>query len=227
MTGLPLDVLETRLSPTGADRLRAMTEEIAADPAAIERLFPAAAREVGRGPLDSDDPTGIVGPTLDDVVRAALLDALAQVRSVRELIDDVLALYRYGDGDEKRAVLRSLAGLGLGAEVEPLVADALRTNDLRLVGAAMGPWAGANLDDATWRHGVLKCLFIGVPLAAVDRLAERADAELARMVAAFGHERCAAGRDIPADSRLVLDRFEEVVARFPDVAAALPTVPEP
>src|SRR5699024_1679627 len=82
LPGLPVDVLETRLSPTGADRLRAMTEEIAADPAAIERLFPAAAREVGRGPLDADDPTGIVGPTLDDVVRAALLDALARVRSV-------------------------------------------------------------------------------------------------------------------------------------------------
>ena len=50
-----------------------------------------------------------------------------------------------------------------------------------------------------WRQGVLKCLFTGVPLAAVDGLDRRADAELARMVAGYAAERRAAGRPVPAD----------------------------
>ena len=217
----------SRLSAAEADRLTAMTETVTADPAAIDRLFPAAAREVARGPLDADDPSGITGPTLDDAVRAALLQALAAVRPGPQLAEDVAALYRYGDGEEKRAVLHALDDLDLGPAALPLVEDALRTNDLRLVGAAMGAWAGQHLDAPGWRHGVLKCLFVGVPLAAVHRLTERADTELARMVAAFAHERCAAGRDIPADARLILDAFPEEVARYPDVAAALPSVPRP
>ncbi|WP_228759915.1 EboA domain-containing protein [Pseudactinotalea sp. HY158] len=227
MTQRARAALDGRLTPAAADRLTEMTAAIAADPAAIGRLFPAAAREVARGPLDEADPTGITGPTLDDAVRAVLLETLASAQPDEQRAAEVAALYRYGDGDEKRAILRSLPALDVGEGARALVTDALRTNDLRLVGAAMGAWAGEHLDDDAWRQGVLKCLFIGVPLAAVQRLRERADAELARMVAAFGHERCAAGRPIPPDSRLVLDHFPEVAARFPDVAAALPTVPAP
>src|SRR5690606_9103151 len=109
----------------------------------------------------------------------------------------------------------------LGPEAQPIVEDALRTNDIRLVAAAMGTWAGVHLDPATWRQGVLKCLFVGVPLRAVDRLAERTDDELGRMVAAYVHERLAAGRSVPDDARLVLDRAPHVLDQFPDVAAAL------
>ena len=76
----------------------------------------------------------------------------------------------------------------------PLLHDAIRTNDTRLVAAALGPYAG-HLDDAAWRQAVLKCVFMGVPLAAVDGLDERADAELAAMLAALADERAAAGRD--------------------------------
>jgi L-ribulose-5-phosphate 3-epimerase len=76
---------------------------------------------------------------------------------------------------------------------------------VRLVAAALGPYA-RRLDDATWRHGVLKCLFTGVPLAAVAGLGARADTELARIFTDFARERTAAGRDVPADTWLVLDR---------------------
>jgi hypothetical protein len=46
---------------------------------------------------------------------------------------------------------------------------------------------------------VLKCVFAGVPLKAVDGLPERVDDELVRMMTDFAAERTAAGRDIPAD----------------------------
>jgi hypothetical protein len=45
-----------------------------------------------------------------------------------------------------------------------------------------------------------------VPLAAVDGLQRRADAELGRMVASFVEERRAAGRSTPPDAWRVLDR---------------------
>ena len=220
--------LHERLSPAARQRLTDLVDAIRADPASIQRHFPAAAREVARGPLSESDPTGVIGPTLDDAVRGVLLAALAEARADdATLLRDVSDLYRYGDGDEKRAVLRALGPLGLGEGAAPLVADALRTNDVRLVGAAMGEWTGRHLDDATWRHGVLKCLFVEVPLTAVHRLTERSDAELARMVAAFGHERVLAGRSVPADSHMVLDHFPQVLEQFPDVAAALGTPPAP
>jgi hypothetical protein len=59
---------------------------------------------------------------------------------------------------------------------------------------------------------VLKALFTRIPLAAVADLDERADAGLAAMFLSFAHERVAAGRDVPADTWLVLDRHPGLVA---------------
>ncbi|GAA3008220.1 hypothetical protein Sfulv_52170 [Streptomyces fulvorobeus] len=103
-------------------------------------------------------------------------------------------------------MLRTLHRLDIGSAALPLVEDALRTNDTRLVAAAVGPYAAAHLDAHQWRHAVLKCLFTGVPVDCVDALARRAlgDLELARMLGDFAAERTAAGRDVPADLAYVL-----------------------
>ncbi len=68
----------------------------------------------------------------------------------------------------------------------------------------MGPHA-SRLSPHDWRHGVLKCLFVGVPLLGVTDLAVRADAELAAMVRRYIDEREAAGRPVPDDAVLVRD----------------------
>jgi hypothetical protein len=70
----------------------------------------------------------------------------------------------------------------------------------------MGPYS-RHLDDAMWRQAVLKCVFTGVPLAAVADLGERADAELARMLAALAEERTAAGRSMPSDATELLEKL--------------------
>ncbi|AGK81269.1 Sugar phosphate isomerase/epimerase [Streptomyces microflavus DSM 40593] len=140
------------------------------------------------------------GPAHADSVRSLLLiEASAPLPSVTRL-------YEQGTAAERRAVLLTLDRLGLGDRALPLVEDALRTNDTRLVAAAVGPYAAAHLDPHAWRHAVLKCLFTGVPVDAVARLGERArgDAELARMLRDFAAERTAAGRDVPADLRTAL-----------------------
>ncbi|QDY81364.1 sugar phosphate isomerase [Streptomyces qinzhouensis] len=152
-------------------------------PAPWEPDFAAAGRHLGAEHADS-------GRVLLLVAAAADVTTLTR-------------LYHRGTADERRAVLLALPRLETPASAAalPLVEDALRTNDTRLVAAALGPYAAAHLTPHAWRHAVLKCLFTGVPLAAVDGLDRRArgDAELARMLTDYAAERTAAGRPVPPD----------------------------
>ncbi|SEG91906.1 hypothetical protein SAMN05444920_107386 [Nonomuraea solani] len=194
---------------TSSERLRAALRDTehgtwldgalaaAGRPETIRRSFAAAGRRTGRAPLP-----GAPGWTADEAARALLLAALPPGRLPEEAHD----LYRYGDADEKRAVLKALPLLPIGADAVPLLLDAIRTNDARLLTAALGPYA-AHLDQSAWRQAVLKCVFMGVPLAGVDRLAERADAELAAMLAAYADELAAAGRPMPGDAAALLRRL--------------------
>lgn len=185
--------LRAALGPDGARGLEDMLATLAGDPLRLGRLFPGAARRTARGDLGDD-------VRVEDAVRVELVGAAAAGLGPDALLAELGELYRYGDADEKRAVL-----LALGAVADPgvdgadLLLDALRTNDVRLVAAAMGPHAD-RLSPHDWRHGVLKCLFVGVPLSAVDRLADRTDAELLAMVRRYAAEREAAGRPVPDDA---------------------------
>lgn len=197
------------LSPEARDRLTALIDEVRADPARVGVLFPAVARRVARGPADPADPDGLLTPRLEDTARVALL------RAADPGAEEVASLYRYGDADEKRAVLRALPeldDLDPPDAALPLVNDALRTNDPRLVAAAVGPYAAAHLDTPAWRQAVLKCIFVGVPLDAVAGLADRArpgaDPELARMLNDYRAEREAAGRPVPPDVHRLLRLLE-------------------
>jgi L-ribulose-5-phosphate 3-epimerase len=183
-------------------------QKVRREPASIASLFPAVGRKVGRAPLRPEaDPQGLIHGSVDDLARTRLLAVLAEVLDPAPLSDEVTRLYRYGDDAERRGVLRGLAVLPAttvhtGLEI---VKDALRTNDIRLVAAAMGDFGARHLDDHSWRHGVLKCLFVGVPLAAVSDVDKRSDGELLRMVADYAEERKAAGREVPADAVTLLE----------------------
>lgn len=169
-------------------------------PELLAAAFPAVGRKVGRGPLRAPDE---VGWGVDEVARVVLVAGLVTVLSGDEFVAAVAGIYRYGDAAEKRAVLKGLGvreiAEALGDRGVPLVADAIRTNDHRLLAAALGPYATRYLDAADFRQAVLKCVFAGVPLSAVDGLPARSDDELIRMMTDFAAERTAAGRDIPAD----------------------------
>ncbi|TYB96474.1 sugar phosphate isomerase [Micromonospora sp. WP24] len=178
------------------DWLDEALRQVATDPATITRFFPAVGRRCGRDALP-DAP----GWTADEAARALLLTALPSDHS-----GYADALYRRGDAAEKRAVLKALPLLPIGAAGVPLLHDAIRTNDTRLVAAALGPYA-RHLDAAAWRQAVLKCVFTGVPLAVVADLDSRADGELAVMLGGLADERHAAGRDMPADATDLLDRL--------------------
>jgi sugar phosphate isomerase/epimerase len=183
-------------------------QKVRRDPATVAALFPAVGRKVGRAPLRPEtDPQGLVHGTVDDLARTRLLAVLAEVLDGGKLAEEIAQLYRYGDDAERRGVLRGLAALPAATVATglELVKDALRANDIRLVAAAMGDFSARHLDAHSWRHGVLKCLFVGVPLAAVSELDSRADAELVRMVGDYAEERRAAGREVPADAVSLLE----------------------
>ncbi|MEU2824595.1 EboA domain-containing protein [Streptomyces bacillaris] len=188
----------------------ATPDEAAADRTvtpAWELRFAAAGRHCGQQHADS--------------VRSLLLI------EARASLPSVTRLYEQGTAAERRAVLLTLDRLALGATALPLVEDALRTNDTRLVAAAVGPYAAAHLPPHAWRHAVLKCLFTGVPVDAVARLGERAhrDAELARMLADFAAERTAAGREIPPGLRTVLALTDPAPEHTPAPELATPAAP--
>ncbi|WNO71343.1 EboA domain-containing protein [Streptomyces sp. AM8-1-1] len=136
-----------------------------------------------------------------DTVRALLLvEARADAATLTRL-------YQQGSAAERRAVLLALPRLAPPPSAGlPLVEDALRTNDTRLVAAAVGPYACEHLDPHAWRHALLKCLFTGVPVESAHGLERRVrgDAELARMLGDYAAERTAAGRPVPADLHRVL-----------------------
>ncbi|GHD04817.1 EboA domain-containing protein [Zhihengliuella salsuginis] len=197
--------------------VRESADSVAADPAALARVFAAAGRHVGRAPLHPDvDPAGVLFGTADDRARADLILRLGRTLEPGDLAPALQELYTRGDSAERRGVLRGLgalaeagllegdAGAGLVGTGLAVTADALRTNETGLVAAAVGPFAAAHLDQHAWRHAVLKLVFMGVGLEAVAGLRDRADTELARMAEDFAAERRAAGRTVPADLDLLL-----------------------
>lgn len=177
-----------------------------------------AAAEVGRAPdkiveLFPGATRGVAGSSESD---AALL-AREKLFTTLVAQDDTVAapliekLYRWGDSDERLAVLRGLELSALNGELGPqarstgqsLVEDALRCNEPRLVAAALGGFAARYLSQHAWRHGVMKLVFMEVPLRAVHGLPNRADAELGRMANDYVNERCAAGRSVSDDVRML------------------------
>lgn len=163
------------------------------------------------------------GPDHADAARVLILDA------ARADTDALTRVYSQGTAAERRAVLHALAHLVPGPDAVPLVEDALRTNDTRLVAAALGPYGARHLDPHAWRHAILKCLFTGVPVDRITDLARRArgDGELARMLGDFAEERTAAGRPVPDDLHRVLALTATAGPAAPTPAPDRPLTPHP
>lgn len=194
--------------------LQESTSAIAADPGTLTNIYARAGHRLGRSPLRPDtDPAGVLFGTLSDHARGRLIGRLGEFLPPHELAEALPLLYNGGDSAERRGVLRGLGALATGCPQLPdavvtaglhLTAEALRTNESGIVAAAVGPFAAAYLDQHSWRHAVLKLVFMGISLSAVSDLQERADDELARMARDFAAERTAAGRPVPADVHLLL-----------------------
>jgi len=215
-TGHLWSSVRERASADGIRWLKETSEAVNLNPGAIVAAFPAVGREVGRMTLDPlADPDDPHAWRLDDAGRALLLVAIGDRAG-----EEIGELYRHGDANERRGVLRALPLLPVGDSAVPLVKDAIRTNDTNLIAAALGPYAIERLDDAALAQAVLKCVFVGVRISPLDGLEDRTTPEMARMLADYAHERIAAERDVPAEVWPVIERFppeEEIEAIFSEL----------
>ena len=203
--------LEARAKPEGLEWLREASAAAAADASSLRSRFAMVGRKVGRETLDEDaDPNDVWAWTVEDAARVLLLVAAGE-RAEAELAE----LYRFGDAAERRGVLQALAYLNIEDRGLALVDDAIRTNDTRLIAAALGPYATKYLSDEQYDQAVLKCVFVGVPITGLDGIPSRVTPDGARMLGAFVHERVAAGRDLPPEVWTVIDKYppaEEIAA---------------
>lgn len=132
------------------------------------------------------------------------------------------ALCRTADVAELASLYRGLPLYPDSATLEEQVGEGLRSN-MRAVFEAIAhcnPYPKAHFDDHRWNHMVLKALFIGVPLAPIQGLDQRANPELARIMCDFAHERWAAGRPVPFEIWRCVGPFAEGPA-IDDLARAL------
>lgn len=186
------DALRQVLDEGQQQWLAQATATVAVDHAAVARLFPTASRALGRAEL-VDGASSPWTWTTDEAGRALILTALpdqARDAALREL-------YRYGDRHERAAVLRALDVLPAARVAQELVPDALRTNDPRLVAAALSPTGLAVLDERELVQAVLKCVFMGLDLARLPLPEQRVTPSLSRALAGYALERVTAGRSVP------------------------------
>jgi len=166
----------------------------AADLAAAEKALP------------GWDPRGW---SVTDAARILLLAGLPA--GGKPFAERFRALCRTADAAELMTLYRGLPLYPDPASLEEQAGEGLRSN-MRSVFEAIAhrnPYPRVHFDEHRWNHMVLKALFIGAPLAPIQGLDERANAELARILCDFAHERWAAGRPVPAELWRCVGPFAE------------------
>jgi len=160
------------------------------------------------------------GWSVDGAARVAALLAYRGERPFAETFKD---LRRTSDVAEMIALYR---GLPLYPKPESLdfeVGEGLRSNIVAVFEAVTqnNPYPRDHFDEHRWNHMVLKALFVGSRIAPVLGLDERANAELARIMRDFAHERWAAGRQVPAELWRCVGPFADDEAALGDLKRAL------
>jgi hypothetical protein len=121
-------------------------------------------------------------------------------------VEWVTALYQQGDESERMTVMQGLSLFPDGPALKPLALENGRVNSLPLFAALAlaNPYPAAYYSEPEFNQLVLKALFLGLGIATLSGLPQRANAELARMCEDYLDERLAAGRSLPADLWLAL-----------------------
>jgi hypothetical protein len=175
------------------------------DRAAVLNAFPAVSRRLGKEPLGSRSALVVLDLPVEVPLRAWRIDDAGRVALLCAFPGDGEALARElyfgGDMRERSGALRALGVVGRGALAVDAVMDACRVSAVELFEPAVAenPYTARVLPDHEFRQAVLKAAFMGISVARIMRLEERADAELTRMLLSYVTEREVAGRSVPPD----------------------------
>ncbi len=129
---------------------------------------------------------------------ARVLALLVQPAAGRPFRETFKQLRRTADARELIALYRGLPLYPEPARLEAEAGEGLRSN-IRAVFEAIAhrnPYPRDVFDEHRWNHMVLKALFVGSRLGPIVGLDRRANAELARILRDYAHERWAAGRPV-------------------------------
>ena len=196
--------LEARVDRQHAVWLEEAIADVRRSPQAIARRFPGWSAAWSAARRSTGAATSAISHawTIDDAARTLLLVALGG-KAEAHLQD----LYRFGDAAERRGILRALPYLPIGDRGLGVVEDAIRSNDTRLIAAALGPYATAHLPDAAYDQVLVKCVFVGVPITASTAFPAASRATALGCSRRDVLERVAAGRDVPSEVWSVIDLF--------------------
>ncbi len=188
--------------------------------ATLLRSYTAASRQVGHAPLAVSGQDLVPFADLDirftqwtaaDAARAALLLATGEVDPdrFREL---ALESYEQGDSREQQSWLRAIALYPQPERFTMTAIDACRTNIVPLFEsiACENPFPARYFPERNFNQMVLKAFFNGIAIERIVNLSARLNSELSRMAADYVSEREAAGRTVPADIWIVLERRRTV-----------------
>jgi hypothetical protein len=192
--------------------LRALDAAGDAESVAFRALFASVGRRLG--PEGGEPPRAAPDVadarphwTLTDWIRAALVaKAISSIDAGRQPAV-VQALFEAGEIGEQESILRTLPLLSDGARFVETGLLGCRTNARRVFEAIAcdNAYPERHFPELGFNQMVLKAIFIEVPIARIEGLAQRNGAELRRMAKDYASERRAAGRPVPSD----IDRLLE------------------
>lgn len=214
MTATPADLianwLERQLPPESVQWLNARRDDLRTDfgDRALHIILGLIPRRLGKADLalgEADmaaasgarehwDPTGW---SVADAARIMVLVETADAGD-QAFADRFVDLCRTADVGESIAFYRGLPLYPDPASLEDQAAEGLRTN-MRAVFEAVAhrsPYPREQFETPRWNQMVLKALFVDSTLHPIQGLDERANAELARILCDYAHERWAAGRPV-------------------------------
>lgn len=140
-----------------------------------------------------------------DAARIALL--LSLIASKPDETENIVNhIYKLGDEAEHVSIIKGLALYSENDSLKPVALEAGHTNSHSLFAALAlnNPYPAAYYSELEFNQMVLKALFTGLNIDAVQDLQQRANQELSRMAEDYLEEREAAGRGIPVAIWLAL-----------------------
>ena len=112
--------------------------------------------------------------------------------------DKIVRLVQMADSLELETFLRYLVLLPRPERFSFIAVDSLRTNIATVFDAIAlnNPYPALYFNDQQWNQMYLKAVFIGSDLSKIQGVDQRANADLARIISDYAHERWAASRTI-------------------------------